>query len=44
MGQLEHEFEEYKALHKFAILKCRIMQYYTDMEEGQILVPDFQRT
>ena len=44
MGKLEAEFEEYKALHKFAILKCKIMQYYKDLEEGQVLVPDFQRT
>lgn len=43
MGKLEAEFEEYKALHKFAILKCKIMQYYKDIEEGQVLVPDFQR-
>ena len=44
MGQLEREFEEYKALHKFAILKCKIMQYYRDLEENQVLVPDFQRS
>ena len=43
MGQLEQEFEEYKALHKFAILKSKIMQYYRDLEVNQVLVPDFQR-
>lgn len=44
MGQLEREFEEYKALHKFAILKCKMLKYYQDLEEGQVLIPDFMRS
>lgn len=32
MGQLEREFEEYKALHKFAILKAKMIKYYTDLQ------------
>lgn len=40
---LEKEFEQYKALHKYCILKARIMQYYKDLEEGQINLPDFMR-
>lgn len=44
MTSLEREFEEFKALHKFAILKAKITQYYRDLEDGQVLVPDFLRT
>lgn len=40
---LEKEFEQYKALRKYCILKARIMQYYKDLEEGQINLPDFMR-
>lgn len=43
MGQLEAEFEEYKALHKYAVLKCKLVKYYQDLEQGQVLVPDFLR-
>ena len=43
MTSLEREFEEFKALHKFAILKAKITQYYRDLEDGQVLVPDFLR-
>lgn len=43
MPTLEQEFEEYKALHKFSILKARITQYYRDLEDGEVLVPDFMR-
>ena len=40
---LEKEFEEYKALHKYSVLKAKIMQYYKDLEEGQVNLPDFMR-
>lgn len=40
---LEKEFEEYKALHKYSVLKAKIMKYYMDLEEGQINLPDFLR-
>ena len=43
MLTLENEFEQHKAAHKYAILKARIIQYYKDLEAGQVLVPDFQR-
>ena len=43
MGQLEAEFEEMKALHKYAILKGKLVKYYQDLEVNQVLVPDFQR-
>lgn len=43
MGQLEAEFEEMKALHKYAILKGKLIRYYQDLEENQVLVPDFMR-
>lgn len=43
MPTLEQEFEEYKALHKYAILKAKITQYYRDLESEQINIPDFQR-
>lgn len=43
MGQLEQEFEEFKALHKYAVLKGKLMKYYQDLEVNQVLVPDFQR-
>lgn len=43
MGQLEQEFEEFKALHKFAVLKGKLMKYYQDLEVNQVLVPDFMR-
>lgn len=40
---LEQEFEEYKALHKYSILKARIMQYYADLEGTGVNIPDFLR-
>lgn len=44
MITLEREFEEFKALHKYAILKVRIMQYYKDLEADSVNVPDFMRS
>ena len=43
MGQLEQEFEEFKALHKYAVLKGKLIKYYQDLEENQVLIPDFMR-
>lgn len=43
MRTLEQEFEEYKARHKFAILKAKIVQYLTDIEDGQVNIPHFMR-
>lgn len=40
---LEQEFEQYKAIHKFAILKARLIQYYKDLEDGTVQIPDFMR-
>lgn len=40
---LEMEFAEYKALHKYVILKAKITQYYKDLEDGQVNIPDFMR-
>ena len=38
-----NEFEQYKALHKYAILKAKAVQYYTDLEENSPTIPDFMR-
>lgn len=35
MPTLEQEFEEQKALHKYVILKAKIVQYYKDLNEMQ---------
>jgi hypothetical protein len=40
---LEEEFEITKARHKYSVLKARIMQYYMDLEQGQINLPNFMR-
>lgn len=37
------EFEQYKALHKYAILKAKAVQYYKDLEENSPTIPDFMR-
>ena len=42
MPTLEQEFEEYKAIHKYAVLKAKLIQYYTDLNESQPLnIPTF---
>ena len=43
MGLLENEFEQFKTLHKYAILKAKIMDYYETLQQGQINLPDFMR-
>lgn len=39
----ENEFERCKAAHKYAILRYKLERYYKDLEEGQVLIPDFMR-
>lgn len=41
MGELEQEFEQFKALHKYAILKVKMMMYHQTLEQGQIDIPEF---
>lgn len=43
MFELEQEFEEYKAAHKYSILKAKIMNYYADLQDTGINIPDFLR-
>ena len=40
---LEQEFEYYKGLHKYVILKAKATQYYKDLEEDSPTIPDFLR-
>lgn len=40
---LEQEFEQYKALHKYAVLKATIIRYFMDLEDNQINLPDWLR-
>ena len=39
--ELHEEFEQYKALHKFSILKAMMMRYYETLEQGQVDIPEF---
>lgn len=43
MQTLEREFEDFKALHKYAIMKVKLVRYFKDLEEGSIQLPDFLR-
>ena len=43
MQTLEQEFETFKALHKYAIMKVKLTRYFKDLEEGTIQLPDFLR-
>ena len=40
---LEQEFEEFKAIHKFAILKAKMIDYYNTLEDGELNIPSFLR-
>lgn len=40
---LEREFEEFKALHKYAILKAMMMRYFETVQQGEVNMPDFMR-
>ena len=35
------EFEQYKALHKYAILKAKAVKYFEDLENDSITIPHF---
>lgn len=41
--ELEHEFEEYKALHKYSIIKALVVRYFMDLEANMPQIPDFMR-
>jgi hypothetical protein len=43
MGALEKEFAEYKALHKYAIMKAMLMRYFRTIQQGEVNIPDFLR-
>lgn len=43
MGALEKEFEEIKAVHKFAVVKGMLIDYYKTIQQGQVNLPDFMR-
>lgn len=43
MVTLEDECMQRIALHKYAILKAKMMNYYETMQQGQINLPDFMR-
>lgn len=43
MTTIEREFEKFKALHKYVILKAKIMQYFNDLEVDLPQIPDFMR-
>jgi hypothetical protein len=38
---LEQEFETFKAIHKYAVVKAKAMKYYSDLRQDQINLPDF---
>lgn len=40
---LEREFEQAKALHKYSVLKAKMVAYFQTLEESQVNVPNFQR-
>ena len=37
------EFEQFKALHKYAIVKAKTVQYFRDLEADSATIPDFMR-
>ena len=43
MITLEQEFEKFKAIHKYSILKARIMNYYSDLQDTGVNIPYFLR-
>lgn len=42
-NSLLKEFEEYKAVHKYAILKAKAVKYFQDLEANSATIPDFMR-
>lgn len=43
MQTLEREFEDFKALHKYAIMKVKLVRYFRDLEEATAQIPNFLR-
>lgn len=43
MISLEREFEEFKALHKYTMVKAKLVQFYMDLEADKPQLPDFMR-
>lgn len=43
MATLEEEFEEFKALHKYSVLKAKIVMYYADLQDTGVNIPYFLR-
>ena len=43
MRTLEREFEDFKAIHKYAIMKVKLVRYFQDLEDGTIQLPNFLR-
>jgi hypothetical protein len=41
--KLEEEFSQFVAIHKLAILKAKIIDYYRTLEQTGINIPDFMR-
>lgn len=41
--KLEYEFEKYKALHKYSIIKALAVRYFMDLEDDLPQIPDFMR-
>lgn len=41
--ELEYEFEKYKALHKYSIIKALAVRYFMDLEADLPQIPDFMR-
>lgn len=37
------EFEQFKALHKYAILKVKAVKYFEDLEANSATIPNFLR-
>lgn len=40
-GSLEDEFEQYKALHKYAVLKAKMIMYYEVVLANSVELPPF---
>lgn len=38
---LEREFEDFKIIHKSAIIKAVAMRYYSDLYDSEINLPEF---
>lgn len=43
MLTLEQEFEEFKALHKFSVLKGKMINYYRTIQQNEENLPNFMR-